>query len=122
MRSKIGIAAGTTGADEAMGVLLGSVKWNGEQLEKYVKILTELEIAEIPQVTEHFASLISHLQDFPVENRAIDLVLAIAAVWRIVENLPPRFRVTIIPNLMRFLVVLGVPEDAVAMRERYLNA
>ncbi|HEC65261.1 MAG TPA: hypothetical protein ENI23_08205 [bacterium] len=121
MRSKIGVAADTTGADEAMEILLGSVKWNGSQVEKYVAILTDLEVPEIPQVTEHFASLISHLQDFPVENRAIDLVLAIAAVWRIADNLPPRFRTTIIPNLMRFLVVLGVPEDAVALRKRYSN-
>lgn len=122
MRTKIGIGAGLSGADEVMEKLLGSVKWNASQVEKYVAILTDLEIPEIPQVTEHFATLVKHLQDVPVENRAIDVVLAIAAVWRMADNLPPRFRITVIPNLMRFLVVLGVPEDATAMRERYLNA
>ena len=119
MRRKIGVAAGTLGADEVMETLLGSVNWNQGGLTNVISVLTDLEVAEIPRVAEHFAALISHIQEFPEEQNAMCLVRAVAATWRIAENLPPRFRVSIIPNLMRVLVILGVHEDAWAMRKRY---
>jgi hypothetical protein len=119
LRFKIGVAAGSSGADEAMDKLFGSVKWNPEALSKTIMLLTEQNIAEIPQVTEHYAALISHIQDFPGENTAMSLIKAVAATWRIAEALPPLQKIVIVPNLMRLLVVLGVHDDAWAMRERY---
>jgi hypothetical protein len=102
-----------------MDKLFGSVKWNPEALSKTIMLLTEQNIAEIPQVTEHYAALISHIQDFPGENTAMSLIKAVAATWRIAEALPPLQKIVIVPNLMRLLVVLGVHDDAWAMRERY---
>jgi len=119
MRLRIGVCKGLGGVDEAMELLLLSVKWNEVHVADAIRGLTEAGVPEIPRVAPHFASFVEHIQSFSHENSAQELVMAVAATWRMANQIPPKKYSTLIPYLMRVLTVLGLGKDAIAMRKRF---
>lgn len=120
MRLRTGVCKGLGGVDEAMEFLLTSVKWNQVHVADAIRGLTEAGVPEIPRVAPHFASFVEHIQSFSRENSAQELVLAVAAIWRMANTLPPKKYNGLIPYLMRVLTVLGLGKDAIAMRKRFI--
>jgi hypothetical protein len=121
MRLRTGECKGMGGVDEAMAHLLTKVQWNTVHIRDAIRTLTNSQVVELPRVAEHFADFVEHIQNFQAENRAVELVLAAASIWRIAEHVPPRQRHSIIYALMRVLTVLGLTKDALAMRKRYMD-
>ena len=119
MRLRIGVCKGLKGVDEAMALLLNSVRWSEVHIADAIRSLTEAGVAEIPRVLPHFTTLINHIHNFSRENSAQELVSAVAATWRMASTLPPKKYHTLIPYLMRILTVLGLGDDAIAMRKRF---
>jgi hypothetical protein len=119
MRLHYGVCKGLGGVDEAMELLLGSVRWNEVHVEDAIRGLTEAGVPEIPRVAPHFAAFIEHIHMFSRENSAQELVSAAAAIWRMARYMTPKKYRVLIPYLMRVLTVLGLGKDAIAMRKRY---
>lgn len=119
MRLRTGVCKGLGGVDDAMNFLLLSVRWNELHVADAIRGLTEAGIAEIPRVAPHFAAFIRHIQLFPRDNSAQELVSAVAAIWRMAKYMPPKKYRVFIPYLMRVLTVLGLGKDAIAMRKRF---
>ena len=120
MRLRAGVCRGMSGVDEAMEWLLKTVQWNGVHIQDAILNLTTAGIEELPRVAPHFASFIQHIQNFPKESLAEELVLAAAATWRMADCVPASKTDEYIPHLMRILTVLGLGRDALYMRKRYM--
>ena len=119
MRMRTGVCKGATSIDEAMEILLRTVRWNNQAVYDALRSLTVSKIFDITNALPHLNSIIQHIQNFPHESHAEELVLAAAAVWRTANALSPSKYDEYIPYLMRILTVIGLGKDAIAMRKRF---
>lgn len=122
MRLRTGECAGLKGVDEAMDHLLHTVKYSPGHYKDAAAGLIISGLGDIPRALPHFRRFALEMERFRLESGAKELVSASAALWRMANSIPPSRRMEFIPHIMRMLVVFGLNKDALAMKERFLNA
>jgi hypothetical protein len=120
MRCKTGICAkkGARSADEAMNVLLETVRYH-PNLIRSIRQLSELRIDKIPKAAEPFALLVSALQMYLGKSQdSAELVKIVAAIWRLINVISPSKKQYYYPVLLGMLVFLNLSDDAIALKRR----
>lgn len=120
-RMTTGACEGAASIEQAYEILLGKVQFQSG-LVPVMRHLGKSDIGEISApVAAAYASLVKSLQ---VLKRARDvnhfshlLVLVVGAVWNLANSLPPSRRSEFSKPLTDLMVNLGVPEDALEIRD-----
>jgi hypothetical protein len=118
-RMDIGECKGMKNADLALSVLQTKVVWD-KRVTNFVRNLSIEKVADMPRVSEHFASMVRGFQEYSMDGDANHLVKSVASIWSIAENIAPTRRIKIIPQLASILVLMGLMHDAMDIRMRYV--
>lgn len=121
-RLETGDCADAKDADEALAILVSKIKLdpNDNRLYSYFQQLSRSRIQELPRVAEHYASLHEHLVKYANTKNLGSLVGAQAALWRTAYTIQPSKRPTYVPYLVRFLMLMNLTKDALAMKRIFL--
>lgn len=119
-RLNIGVCAGATDAEEALTELVNAIAWS-PNLVGYFRVLTTTHIHELPRTAIPYNDVHEAIRNFADDQALGYLLKAQAAVWRLADALPPRKRDEHIPSLMRMLAGMNLPQDTIAMRNKYMG-
>jgi len=122
-RLSVGECAGCRDASEALATLVSKIGMNprDRRVGDLFRAMTRQRIEEIARVGAHYTVFHQRLSSYIADNQLDDLMGAQAALWRMAYAMPPRKWGEYIPFLVRFLALLGLSNDARAMRDIFIQ-
>ena len=117
-RIHTGECEGATNPDEALNILIDKVTFD-VRLQHYFASLANVD--SIPNTAILYENLRMALRSAAQSPEVGYLLSAVACVWRLSYVIPPSRKAQFIQPLMRMLVLMGLPRDAMAMRMKFDN-
>jgi hypothetical protein len=118
-RLRIGECIGMATEDAAIEHLGQTLTWDS-RVGDYIRSLTILKVPEMPRCGEPFSLLVRAAQDWSLEHRVGSLLRLLAACWQLAAAIPPKKRGDAILPVVAIVRLLGLSQDAMALREKYL--
>lgn len=115
-RCSVGECAGME-QEDAITHLATNLTWDEKRMLAQYRDLTILEVQNMPRAAVLYDELRTAMATCSLSGKVDDLLSVHAAVWRLALSIPPRKRDKVIPVLMRMMVLLNMPKDAIYMRD-----